>query len=46
MPVPFMVAEKQVLAVLRVMTRPVLFGDFDSGCRRVLDIFVGNMKFV
>jgi len=39
MAIPLMIAKKQVFAVLRIVSRPILFGDLDCRRRRMLEIF-------
>ncbi len=44
--VALMVAEEEVLAVFRVVSGPILFGNFDGRGGRMLQIFVWDVQFV
>ena len=43
--IPFMVSEKQVLAMCGIQVLPVFHSFFDGWGRRVLMIFEGNIEF-
>ena len=44
MSIAFVIAEKQVFAMFRIMSRPILFGNFDGWRLRMFQVFKGDIQ--